>query len=39
MTWDEFEEMLCEHGWNPQDAKRERESAERGYAGDPDGEL
>lgn len=39
MSWDEFEQMLIENGWKPDDAKREREAQERGWSGDPDGEL
>lgn len=39
MTWDEFEQMLIDNGWAPDDAKAEREAQEHGTLGDCDGEL
>ncbi len=39
MTWDEFEKMLIENGWAPEDARRERQAQEYGVLGDCDGDL
>lgn len=39
MTWDEFELMLIERGWNPDDAHKERLANEFGATGDCDGDL
>lgn len=39
MTWDEFEKMLIDSGWEPKEAKAERERQEHGDLGDCDGDL
>jgi len=39
MTWDEFEQMLVNQGWAPEDAKKERESQKHGDLGNCDGDL
>ncbi len=39
LSWDEFEQMLINHGWEPLDAKRERYEQEHGELGDCDGDL
>ena len=39
MTWDQFEGMLIERGWSPDEAKREREAQENGALGDCDGDM
>ena len=39
MSWDEFEQMLIQHGWTPEDAARERNAQEFGDLGDCDGDL
>ncbi len=39
MSWDEFEEMLVNNGWDPKAAKRERNDQENGAGGDCDGDL
>jgi len=39
LTWDEFELMLIQAGWKPEDAKRERQEQEHGDMGDCDGDM
>lgn len=39
MSWDDFENMLIENGWEPEDAKKERQAQERGDLGDCDGDA
>lgn len=39
MSWDEFEQMLIENGWSPEEARKERQAQEHGALGDCDGDL
>lgn len=39
MTWGEFEQMLIDNGWTPEDAHAERLAQEEGDLGDCDGDL
>jgi cytochrome oxidase assembly protein ShyY1 len=39
VSWDDFEKMLIERGWSPEEAHAERMLQEHGWLGDCDGDI